>query len=500
MAIFISHTADKINKKPYLEAFSEYCPIYFGTFDKNKNFFDGESLDFKSTLPSYIKNNDLIDYAETYDQNIEEIYSKLKKNFFDRYCYFLTRANGDYLGGIYDYLYFFRIHIKAAIRFLDENNIQCLFVAPPSMGFDNILYEVAKIKKIKTVCTFQVHNNRFFWTLDRKDMGKFSTSLPIFPAQNISIKSKLYDPFYMVRVIKLQKKEILYLNLINKYTSLVKDILRPIFYGFKLSKKIIDYYYKKKYSKPADWLMYGNKSRYLSYDFIKKNSYNMRLNLEKNNLLEQKNFIKILFFLKVQPEATEGFSDSIYDDQSIVIDRLQNLAPSNSKIFIKEHPDEERNDPMARANFWHSISKRKNVFILPAEETPASLFKHFDVIATLDGTVGWEAVRNLKPVICFGRPWYLSMPGVFYVDEVLDFESILKKKWTINDINRVFTDLTKKMAVGYINHVKTGYINAIDEMTNYETLSLDEKKERLLINDTIVADSLFKIFLNIKED
>ena len=145
-------------------------------------------------------------------------------------------------------------------------------------------------------------------------------------------------------------------------------------------------------------------------------------------------------------------------------------------------------------------AKRKNVFILPAEETPASLFKHFDVIATLDGTVGWEAVRNLKPVICFGRPWYLSMPGVFYVDEVLDFESILKKKWTINDINRVFTDLTKKMAVGYINHVKTGYINAIDEMTNYETLSLDEKKERLLINDTIVADSLFKIFLNIKED
>ena len=260
MAIFISHTADKINKKPYLEAFSEYCPIYFGTFDKNKNFFDGESLDFKSTLPSYIKNNDLIDYAETYDQNIEEIYSKLKKNFFDRYCYFLTRANGDYLGGIYDYLYFFRIHIKAAIRFLDENNIQCLFVAPPSMGFDNILYEVAKIKKIKTVCTFQVHNNRFFWTLDLKDMGKFSTSLPIFPAQNISIKSKLYDPFYMVRVIKLQKKEIPYLNLINKYTFLVKDILRPIFYGFKLSKKIIDYYYKKKYSKPADWLMYGNKS------------------------------------------------------------------------------------------------------------------------------------------------------------------------------------------------------------------------------------------------
>ena len=119
MSIFISHTADEINRESYSKVFSDHGQVYFGGWEKNKSFFDGKSLNFKSSLPSYIKNHDLIDYAESYEKNIEEIYSKLKKEFFDRYCYFLTRSNGDYLGGIFEYLYFFRIHVKAAIRFLE---------------------------------------------------------------------------------------------------------------------------------------------------------------------------------------------------------------------------------------------------------------------------------------------------------------------------------------------------------------------------------------------
>ena len=54
------------------------------------------------------------------------------------------------------------------------------------------------------------------------------------------------------------------------------------------------------------------------------------------------------------------------------------------------------------------------------------------------------------------------------------------------------------MAIGYVNHIESGYINASDEMTNYEPLSFNEKKEKLLKNDNIVANSLLKIFMNIK--
>jgi AAA+ ATPase superfamily predicted ATPase len=149
MSIFINHIVEKIDISVYENVFSQHGPVYFGIYDKTKKFIDNKFLNFKASLPSYIEKNEIIDYAENYDQDIEEIYLQLKKEFFDRYCYFLSRSNQNFVGGVYDYLYFFRIHIKAASRFLDENNIQYLFIAPASLGFDNILYEVAKIKKKK---------------------------------------------------------------------------------------------------------------------------------------------------------------------------------------------------------------------------------------------------------------------------------------------------------------------------------------------------------------
>ena len=88
--------------------------------------------------------------------------------------------------------------------------------------------------------------------------------------------------------------------------------------------------------------------------------------------------------------------------------------------------------------------KKRNIFVLPAEEKSSSLLNSFDILATADGTIGWEAIRNFKPVICFEKPWYLSMPGVFEANKISSIEGILKEKWTLEDINKAFTNLTKK--------------------------------------------------------
>ena len=40
------------------------------------------------------------------------------------------------------------------------------------------------------------------------------------------------------------------------------------------------------------------------------------------------------YFLKVQPEATESFTnESFYDDQLLVIDKLKSLSPVGTKIY-----------------------------------------------------------------------------------------------------------------------------------------------------------------------
>ena len=58
----------------------------------------------------------------------------------------------------------------------------------------------------------------------------------------------------------------------------------------------------------------------------------------------------------------------------------------------------------------------------------SSLLQNFDIVATIDGSIGWEAIKNLKPVICFGKPWYLLMPGVFQANKVSNLENVLQKK------------------------------------------------------------------------
>ena len=96
MAIFIYHTSDAIKNDVYDNILMDYSPIFYGINDKTKKFFfDGKSLNFKSALPAYIQENGIIEYAESYEKNIEQIYEKLRKTFFDKYCYFFTRNNGD---------------------------------------------------------------------------------------------------------------------------------------------------------------------------------------------------------------------------------------------------------------------------------------------------------------------------------------------------------------------------------------------------------------------
>ena len=489
MSILISHTVDKFRSEPYDKVFSEYGPVYFGIhdFDDEKNFLDGRYINFLATRPSNI-NNEFIEYAETYEKNTEELYRTARKAIFDKYCYFLTRINGAYLGGIYDYLYYFRIHVKAAARFLDENQIKFVILGLPAGGFDNILWHVAKEMGICRIGLFQAHNDRFFWLKDLNDMGTFSTSLPIFQSQNIQVQKKISDPFYMAKYRKPKLKK--------KSYFLLKDILRPLYYATSLCKMILKHNFNIKIYKPTDWLFSANKSRFLSQKYIQKTSNLLRSTLEKDYISEKNQSIKIILFLKVQPEAKEAFGDLYYDDQLLIIDKLQNISSHNAEIYIKEHPAERINDSMSRANFWNSISKKKNIFVLPADKKSSSLLNSFDIVATADGTIGWEAIRNFKPVICFEKPWYLSMPGVFEANKISNLERILKEKWTLEDINKTFTNLTKKMGFGYIIHTEKGYINSSDAITNFEYLTDEQKKKKLLNNDEVVADSFYKIFLN----
>ena len=51
------------------------------------------------------------------------------------------------------------------------------------------------------------------------------------------------------------------------------------------------------------------------------------------------------------------------------------------------------------------------------------LMEHAQLVATITGTAGWEAISGGKPVIVFGHTWYKNFPGVFTFSDDLDVAS-----------------------------------------------------------------------------
>ena len=118
---------------------------------------------------------------------------------------------------------------------------------------------------------------------------------------------------------------------------------------------------------------------------------------------------------------------------------LGKLTYSKSGVNIKKA------DKFVR--YISSISKKTNIFVLPSKKKTENHLEQFDIVATLDGAIGWEAIRNFKPVIVFGKPWYLSMPGIFDGHKIKSLDNILEKRWTLEDISKCFSTLTKKINI-----------------------------------------------------
>jgi capsule polysaccharide export protein KpsC/LpsZ len=55
------------------------------------------------------------------------------------------------------------------------------------------------------------------------------------------------------------------------------------------------------------------------------------------------------------------------------------------------------------------------------------LIDHAQAVATVTGSVGWEALNRNKPVLLFGHPWYRGCDGTFQIDSKQDCAEVLRK-------------------------------------------------------------------------
>lgn len=158
--------------------------------------------------------------------------------------------------------------------------------------------------------------------------------------------------------------------------------------------------------------------------------YQRKKFLEKNSIKTLKDEKIVYFPLHFEPERTLLITTPFYSNQIEVITNIAKSLPIEYKLYVKEHGSME-------LLFWHDksfykdIIKLQNVKLVHPSVNPKQLLKKCDLVTTIAGTVGLEALFFEKPVIVFSDVIFSYFPNVFRIKNRNDLPKIIRKALTL---------------------------------------------------------------------
>ena len=123
----------------------------------------------------------------------------------------------------------------------------------------------------------------------------------------------------------------------------------------------------------------------------------------------------VFFALHIQPESTPDYLVSEVVDQFEIAVKLSAVSGRHTNIYIKDHPNRRSTRPLRGLV---AALLAPNVKILPRNFSSAKLIEEVDYIASVGGTVTWEALAASKPAIVASPIFYSEVEGVFSLDEM----------------------------------------------------------------------------------
>lgn len=316
-----------------------------------------------------------------------------------------------------------------ASSLLNKYEIDLIFFENmPHEGFDFIFYILAKLRGIRTIITNQTQFSKFFWIIENyEDYGAFYGP-KINSQTNVDITLPT-EWFYVPKKIT-RKKSHPFLNLIKS----------TIYMPHKLPVHLLNYFYTQQFNRSA------------------------QPTIEK---LDDVSEPYIYYPLHMQPEmnvtALAG-TEGLYSDQIFLLETLRRRLPSYVKIFIKENPKQTYR--CRDQYFFKRLNAIHNLEIVPQDFDSRELIRRSIGVATLTGTVGWEALCLGKPCLIFGNAWYSSLTGVQKFNDHLDLELWLKQIPTSFEvIEKEMHDLLKRCGTGVVD---TDYIAIVKDFNSQD--------------------------------
>jgi len=342
-----------------------------------------------------------------------EVYLKLYSNI-DIFMSIFTRHQEKFETlGYYWHLDQFNILYNFFYGMLTKESIDLvLFGTIPHIGPEIVLYLLAKELNIRTILiapNLQTQK-QLFYLENIEQFGDFDH----IPIQNAYETIKIENKF---------EKDLYYMKNIKEYNYTFWNLLKEL----KQEHKRIDRAFKD-FLKKAPKLNKVREYKKTLKRISKKPDFNKKY---------------VYFPLHLQPEMTTTPLGGIYKDQALAIERLSELIPSDWIIYVKENPKQK--EFMRQCSFWQRLNILENVQVVPIETNTYDLIKNSQFVATITGTVGWEAITGGKPVLIFGNAWYKNFPGVFSYDKVKDVKQIITCKINHQELEYKYSEMFSKL-------------------------------------------------------
>lgn len=322
-----------------------------------------------------------------------------------------------------------------------------IFNRPPHYGSSYILYLLAKTLRIKTLILQQSQfPNRFHYFFNQEDYGNFETSEKLFDPLDYQVNEKSESDLFYMRSVKANKT---LLQQIHKYFNPEYRLFKELFVKSIRPTATQRYHLKKVFLK--------------NYKNAAKEDVDLNVNY-------------IYFPLHLQPELSTDVWGGKYVDQLLALEHMSRILPKGWLIYAKENP--KQNYVMRGKSFYRRLNKLSKVKYIDKKINTYQLIENSQIVATITGTVGLEALRWKKPVIHFGwGTWYKKFNNVYEFNFELNLNEIANDNVEIEYLRNDISKLSMKLAHGVIY---PGYSKMV--------LNFDEK-----LNQKAVCESIKKI-------
>ncbi len=369
---------------------------------------------------------------------------------------------------------------------IDSKDIQGVVVFDtPHSFFTHVMYELCKLKGLKVLKLEYHFLTEYSVLLNQDEWPKLSTEY----AKNESTESLLLKLPKNLSASIFKNSEILeeYKNKETKAIvaqspfSSLKLYIRFVIKGIKnLIMGFFPFLFKKEVLHFASLNGIKNRLYYriiLTRQLFKLIRLNVKYNkLANSNISLNQNYVFV--GLHMQPEKTSQPMGGEFDNQLMIIKVLSDSIPKGWKVYVKDHPNQFNvrkvpNRHYRNELFYKCIDELPNVEIVPLEIDSEVLIQNAQLVATLTGTLGWEAITKNVPALVFGNTYYMSCRAARKVTSV---ESC---KLAIQELGAMKDSDIKREIVRYISfyHEQKWLIQTANWQTNFTKNSISYEQQ-----------------------